>query len=125
VLPRVDRFEPPGMELFPQTEPRLFAEIKHVAALTGQRAPAHVYLVPDVNAFVTERGGVMGVGSRRVMGIGLPMFELLSANELRAVIAHYNSSATSTAATPSWGRGRTKCGARSDARSTTSRASGR
>jgi hypothetical protein len=29
--------------------------------------PDAVYLVPQVNAFVSERGGTGGVGSRRVM----------------------------------------------------------
>ena len=32
-----------------------------------------VYLVPDVNACVANRCGVMGIGSRRVMGIGIPL----------------------------------------------------
>jgi Zn-dependent protease with chaperone function len=50
--------------------------------------PAHVYLVSDVNAFVTQRGGIMGIGSRRVMGIGLPLLRTLQVDELRAVLAH-------------------------------------
>ena len=50
--------------------------------------PADVYLVNDVNAFVTERGGVMGLGSRRVMGIGLPLLQSLTVQEFKAVLAH-------------------------------------
>jgi Zn-dependent protease with chaperone function len=88
VLPRWDRFEPPGPELQRSDCPKLFAEITKVAAATGQREPKHVYLVSDVNAFVTERGGIMGIGSQRVMGIGLPLLELLTVSEFRAVIAH-------------------------------------
>ena len=88
VLPRPDRFEPPGPEVTAAEQPALFAELRAVAAATGEAMPAHVYLVDDVNAFVTERGGLLGVGSRRVMGLGLPLLRTLTVSELRAVIAH-------------------------------------
>src|SRR5262245_1917980 len=88
VLPRIDRFRPPGPEIQPGDHPRLFAEIRAVVAATAQRMPDHVYLVSDVNAFVTQRGGIMGIGSRRVMGIGLPLLRTLQVDELRAVLAH-------------------------------------
>jgi heat shock protein HtpX len=88
IVPQADTFEPPGPQLLPDAHPALFAMIDEVARATDQRPPAEVYLVSDVNAFVTERGGTMGFGSRRVMGVGLPLMELLSVDELRAVIAH-------------------------------------
>lgn len=88
ILPRVDKFVPPGPELSEAEQPALFKEIRRVAAMVGQKPPAHVYLVPDVNAFVTERGGWMGIGSRRVMGVGLGLMNLLTVSELRAVLAH-------------------------------------
>jgi len=88
VLPRFDRFDAPGLLLTPETQPRLFAVIRELAAATQQAMPAEVYLVSDVNAFVTQRGGIMGLGSRRVMGLGLPVMQALSEAELRAVIAH-------------------------------------
>lgn len=88
ILPRWDRFTPPGPELLEADQPQLFKEVRHVASLVGQQPPAHVYLVPDVNAFVTERGGWMGFGSRRVMGLGLGLLNILNVSELRAVIAH-------------------------------------
>src|SRR2546430_16869096 len=50
--------------------------------------PTEVSLVADVNAFVTTRGGFMGFGSRRVMGLGLPLLQTLGVRELRAVLAH-------------------------------------
>lgn len=87
-LPRVDRFEPPGPELTAASHPELFAMIRDVAKATGQQMPIHVYAVLDVNAFVTERGGVMGIGSRRVMGIGLGLLNAFSVDEVRAVVAH-------------------------------------
>src|SRR5262249_24416072 len=88
MLPRFDRFTPPGPEVVEARHPRLFAEIRAIAAASGQRMPAHVYLFSDVNAFVTQRGGIMGIGSRRVMGIGLPLLRTLQVDELRAVLAH-------------------------------------
>ncbi len=88
ILPRVDRFEPPGPALFRENNPRLFDAIDSVAAATGQAPPAEVFLVNDVNAWVTHRGGMMGIGSRRVMGVGLPLLEALSVEEFTAVLAH-------------------------------------
>lgn len=88
VLPRWDKFEPPGPEVTAAQHPALFEEIRRIAEATGQREPAHVYLVPDVNAFVAQRGGIMGIGSSRVMGIGLPLMRTLQVDELRAVLAH-------------------------------------
>jgi heat shock protein HtpX len=88
VLPRPDRFTPPGPEISEAAQPRLFAEIRQVAEATGQQMPAHVYVVLDANAFVAERGGMMGLGSRRVMGIGLALLSRFNVDQLRAVIAH-------------------------------------
>ena len=88
ILPRVDRFEPPGPLLSETDHPRLFALIRDIAKRTDQGMPSAVYLVADVNAFVAQRGGIMGFFSRRVMGIGLPLLSLLSVSQLRAVIAH-------------------------------------
>ncbi|MBI3270106.1 MAG: M48 family metallopeptidase [Planctomycetes bacterium] len=88
ILPRFDHFEPPGPRLLARDHPRLFEELVRTARQVAQEMPAEVYLLPAVNAFVTERGGVMGLGSRRVMGIGLPLLQTLSVRELRGVLAH-------------------------------------
>ena len=88
ILPRWDRFRAPGPELKPKEQPRLFAEVQAIADAVGQRMPREVYLVPDVNAWVAQRGGVLGIGSRRVMGLGLPLMQALSRSQLRAVLAH-------------------------------------
>ena len=50
--------------------------------------PAEVYLIPDVNAFVAERGGAMGLGRRRIMALGLPLMQALTVSQFRAVVAH-------------------------------------
>jgi Zn-dependent protease with chaperone function len=88
LVPRTDRFDPPGPRLTPGNAPYLFTIIEEVARTTSQPRPEEVYLLPDVNAFVTHRGGVMGFGSHRVMGVGLPLIKALSPAELRSVIAH-------------------------------------
>ena len=88
VLPRPDHFADPGVRLTAESNPKLFAEIRSVAKATQQAMPADVFLVNEVNAFVSQRGGIMGVGSRRVMGIGLPLIQGLTVGELKAVLAH-------------------------------------
>jgi len=88
LLPRADNFEPPGPRLEESSQPALFRVIREVAAATGQAEPADVYLLNEVNAFVAHRGGTMGFGSRRVMGIGLPLLQALSVDEFKAIIAH-------------------------------------
>jgi len=88
ILPRLDRFEPPGPLLKPEGHPALFAEIERVAGDVHQPMPREVYLVPDVNAFVMQRGGIMGIGSKRVMGIGLALLASLTTPQFKAVLAH-------------------------------------
>ena len=78
ILPRRDRFQPPGPSLSTSGQRRLFGLIGEVAIATGQPMPQEVYLVPDVNAWVAARGGVMGFGSRPVMGLGLPLLQTLA-----------------------------------------------
>jgi len=88
IFPRADRFEPPGPLLTPDKQPDLFAEICDLAVRTGQDEPAEVYLIADANAWVNQRGGFMGLGGRRVMGLGLPLLQTLTIPELRGVLAH-------------------------------------
>lgn len=88
IVPRPDRFEPPGPELTREEHPKLFAMIDEVSKRTGQGRPEEVYLVNDMNAFVAQRGGFMGLFSRRVMGLGLPLMQVLTVSQLEAVLAH-------------------------------------
>lgn len=88
LLPRIDRFEPPGPELEKEKHPALHREINRIAAMSGEQGPRHAYLVEDVNAFVAERGGLWGIGSQRIMGLGLPLLNVLTVSELRSVLAH-------------------------------------
>lgn len=76
----------PGLRLDPTTHPRLFEMLDELAGQAGLRSPHDVYLVNEVNAFIGRRRA--GLRSRRFMGIGLPMFQVLTVGELRAVLAH-------------------------------------
>jgi heat shock protein HtpX len=87
-VPRWDSFTPRGLPLTRGDHPALFDEIDRIAAATEQAPPVEVYLLPELNAWVAERGGVMGLGSRRVMGLGLPLVQLLTVSQLRSVLAH-------------------------------------
>jgi Zn-dependent protease with chaperone function len=88
ILPRVDRFEAPGPLVNREREPRLFAEISSIAQATGQEMPHEVYFIPEVNAWVAQRGGIGGMGSRRIMALGVPLMALLTVSQFRAVLAH-------------------------------------
>ncbi len=88
LLPRFDKFKAPGLLLERSSQPRLFAELENIAAALNQPMPREVYLIGDVNAWVADRGGFMGIGSRRVMGLGLPLLSILTISQFRAVLAH-------------------------------------
>jgi Zn-dependent protease with chaperone function len=82
IVPRPSRFSPPGPLLNPAGQPRLFAVVDDVARAVGEPMPAEIYMTPDMNAGVFQRG------SRRVMVLGLPLMQVMSVSEMRAVIAH-------------------------------------
>jgi Zn-dependent protease with chaperone function len=88
LLPRRDAFTAPGVLLERRTYPRLFAEIDSIAAALNEPVPCEVYLIGDANAFVGDRGGIMGFGSRRIMGLGLPLLSTMTVSQFRAVLAH-------------------------------------
>jgi heat shock protein HtpX len=82
IIPRPSHFTPPGPLLNPPGQPRLFATLDEVARAVGEPMPAEVYITPEMNA------GVLQVGSRRVMVLGLPLMQVMSVSEMRAVLAH-------------------------------------
>ena len=88
IIPRPERFRAPGPLLDAAANPRLFHELTDVATKIGEPMPHEVYLVPDVNAGVRQRGGFMGFGGRRVMLLGLPLLQVLTISEMRAVLTH-------------------------------------
>lgn len=88
LIPRREAFEPPGPELNPEEEPELHSMIADVAEATGQRLPDEIYVNMEVNAGVTEYGGMLGFGRKRVLVLGLPLMVGLNEAELRGVLAH-------------------------------------
>jgi heat shock protein HtpX len=88
IVPRRQRFEPPGPELAQYRAPALHRMVGDVAERIGQEPPSHLYLAPDVNAAVFQRGGLLGFGGKRVLLVGLPLVDALTVRQLRAVIAH-------------------------------------
>jgi heat shock protein HtpX len=88
IIPRRGRFVAPGPELTESGQPELHELVDDVSRRAGQEPPEHIYLAPDVNAAVLQRGGLLGLGGERVMLIGLPLLDVLTVNQLRAVTAH-------------------------------------
>jgi Zn-dependent protease with chaperone function len=86
ILPRRQPFEAPGPLVNAELQPDLFAMLKRLSQRTGEAMPRDVYIVPDVNAFVSNRPGKRG--RERIMGIGLPLMQVLTVSELEAVLAH-------------------------------------
>ncbi|MGA3327677.1 MAG: M48 family metallopeptidase, partial [Terriglobia bacterium] len=84
LVPRREKFTPPGPRLKAAQHPRLFAEIDRLATSLNEPAPQEVYLIPDLNAFVAEPGG----RGHRIMGLGLPLLQILTVSRFRAVLAH-------------------------------------
>jgi Zn-dependent protease with chaperone function len=88
IVPRPDRFVPPGPRLDPAREPELFGLLQELATATSQAMPTDVYIVTAPMAFVAQRGGVMGFGGHRVMALGLPLMHVLSVQEFKAMVVH-------------------------------------
>jgi heat shock protein HtpX len=88
LVPRREKFAAPGTLLERDAHPRLFAELDDIAASLNEPLPRDVYLIGQVNAFVADRGGILGFGSRRIMAIGLPLLSTLDVSEFRGVVAH-------------------------------------
>jgi heat shock protein HtpX len=88
LVPRREKFEAPGPVLERDSHPRLFAELEDIAASLNEPLPREVYLIGEVNAFVAYRGGILGLGSHRIMAIGLPLLSTLNVSEFRGVVAH-------------------------------------
>ncbi len=80
---------PAAVEVSSVDQPALFREIRAIADHMQTSMPDRVFLVHDVNAFVLEDTRLLGLLTRqRVMGIGLPLLNALTVDELRGVIAH-------------------------------------
>ena len=88
LVPRRNKFVPPGVLLDRSVHTRLFAEIDEIASALCEPLPREVYLIPEPNAWVADRGGVLGIGSWRIMGLGLPLLSVMNISQFRAILAH-------------------------------------
>jgi Zn-dependent protease with chaperone function len=86
LIPRKDRSEPEGVPIDLSQEVRLRAELEAIAQTMNERLPSEIYLVPVANAAVLERTGRFG--RRRIMLLGLPLLQMLSVSQFRAILAH-------------------------------------
>ena len=84
ILPRGARLGYPGRGLSPKRAPELFDFVRDTARQTGQPMPRALYLIRDHNAYFGDRGLFFG----KAMAIGVPFFEELTVDELRAIVAH-------------------------------------
>lgn len=86
---RADPIDQAGVAVDAQSQPALLSVVDAVASRLGQRPPDLVLLVPDVNAFVASEDRLLGLRpGRRVLGIGVPLLDVLRTDELAAVLAH-------------------------------------
>jgi Zn-dependent protease with chaperone function len=82
LVPRKIQLEINGVPIELSRETRLRAEIEAAAKALNEKTPDEVYLVPVANAAVLERG------KKRIMVLGLPVLELLTVSQFRAILAH-------------------------------------
>jgi Zn-dependent protease with chaperone function len=88
-LSRHDDADLPGLTVDEATQPELVSLVGAVAAEMVTAPPARVLLVPEVNASVTQTGGMLGLRpGQRVMTIGLGLLDAVTVDQLRAVVAH-------------------------------------
>jgi Zn-dependent protease with chaperone function len=81
--------EPHGISLSRSNAPHLWATVDELARVVGTRTPDEIYLVPEVNAAVSEKSRLMGlIGGRRTMYIGMPLMITFTVAQLRSVLAH-------------------------------------
>ncbi len=79
-----------SIEVFREDCPELFAVIDDIVRNTGNKMPKHVYLSADVNACVFFNSSFWSIflPVRKNLKIGLGLFEGLSVNEIKSILAH-------------------------------------
>lgn len=82
LIPKKEDIKVNGVPIDLRQERRLKQEIEAVAVALKEPMPTEIYLIGDANAFVSESGG------RRVLGLGLPLMQMLTIQQFRAVLAH-------------------------------------
>jgi heat shock protein HtpX len=88
LIPSKDKQEVKGVRINLGTEKRLAQEIEAIATALHEPIPSDVYLIGDANAFVREEDEAKGFGRRRILALGLPLLQMLTVAQFRAVLAH-------------------------------------
>jgi Zn-dependent protease with chaperone function len=74
--------------LSPERFPALHALVEDVARRVGSRVPRKVYLADQATAFITMQRRWFGLRREAIVGVGFPLFAILSREELASVLAH-------------------------------------
>ena len=88
LIPRRNKFVAPGPKLQSARHPRLMVELERISSALNEPMPREIYLIPDVNAYVAERQSEGRSGSQRIMALGLPLLQVLTVSQFRAVLTH-------------------------------------
>jgi len=68
--------------------PALHALVDDVARQVGSRVPRRLFLADQATAFISMERRWFGLRREAIVGVGFPMFALLSREELASVLAH-------------------------------------
>ncbi|MFZ1083514.1 MAG: M48 family metallopeptidase [Terracidiphilus sp.] len=88
LVPPNDQHQVNGVRIDLNQEMSLAKEIKAIATELREPMPTEVYLIGDANAFVREEDEAKGFGRRRILALGLPLLQMLTISQFRAVLAH-------------------------------------
>ena len=88
-LDRAGRGESLGISVGEADEPELWALVRGVGESTGAPLPRELVIVGDVTAFSGRETRLLGLlAGAPIVGIGLPLLDVLTVDQLRAVVAH-------------------------------------
>ena len=79
-----------GIEIFETDQPELFKLIKETADKVGTKHPKKVFIIDDVNAYVSYSNNLQSLvfPTRKNLSIGIGLLHGISQNELKGIIAH-------------------------------------
>ncbi len=79
-----------GIEIFETNQPELFKLIKETADKVGTKHPKKVFIIDDVNAYVSYSNNLQSLvfPTRKNLSIGIGLLHGISQNELKGIIAH-------------------------------------
>ena len=88
-LDRAGRGESIGISVEEADEPDLWALVRGVGESTGAPLPRELVIIGDVTAFSARQTRLLGLlAGAPIVGLGLPLLDVLTVDQLRAVVAH-------------------------------------